>query len=306
MEITSNNVPPVTVALSKYAFIHLFRFYPIFHTFLQLSLSTSEHLPSPNSSPAPPRMSFFSRKFRHGTKSSHSTLKHTRSSSLSAIDGPDHDSSQGTSTISASVLPSSWKWRPSVLGHFSFTSLSQIQSSSSDPFTPPTGSRQSTSSFTSATHTSTDEEAVKPAPPSVSHSRRFFSYAAGSGSSHSIWSQPTSLSIASSSNEAQKQRRVLPKSRLGIDSDDIGDDDDDVDEDPVTYDRTAPFVAYASDGSQDVSRILLNTLSNSIRQRKKKKLVIRGVRLNERRKLEAARRWCEVRCLYSHFCNRQT
>jgi len=85
---------------------------------------------------------------------------------------------------------------------------------------------------------------------------------------------------------------VLPKSRLGIDSDDIGDDDD-VDEDPVTYDRTAPFVAYASDGSQDVSRILLNTLSNSIRQRKKKKLVIRGVRSNERRKLEAARRWCE-------------
>jgi hypothetical protein len=98
-----------------------------------------------------------------------------------------------------------------------------------------------------------------------------------------------------------------PTSRLAINDNNNGygyDDDNDIDENrpaaaaATVRDPSLPFVAYSASNGQDVSRVLLNALAGSIRNRKKKKLVIRGIGINEIRKFEAAKRWCEVRCVF--------
>jgi hypothetical protein len=246
----------------------------------------------------PPRVSLFSRKLRSGGRTNNPFLKHARSSSLPTPNDAEHQySPPSESTSNVSTTPSSWKWRP-ALRHLSFSSRSQFRDYPSILRAPSSPSRPSTSSYTSATPTSLDDDVIPLPPLSGSSPRKFFKFAAGSASSPSLWSQPTTRSISSNSNGLRSQphglrmfRVPIPKSRLAQEADDDDDEYDDDDNAQQVYDHNQPVVVYAANDSQDVSRLLLGSFLN----KKKKKLVIRGIRTNERKKFDAVKRWCEVR-----------
>jgi hypothetical protein len=256
--------------------------------------------PSPLASPS--RLSTFLRKPRSGG-SAVLGLSHARSSSLNL---PGHCPSPSGSTTRAPGTPSTWRWRPSVLGHFSMqNNVPAVETQL--PYNLP---RESTSSCTS------DDDCVPGTPRQTyslpSHgSSKLFKYGTGSASSPSLWSQPTTLSVSSTCPDAAPGSESLAhkastirvpfaskrKSHLGVNviNGQCDDDDDDSDVRPLAYDPTVPYVAYSNTGS---TRLSLSSLSSATRMRKKKKrLIIRGIDINEGKKFEAAKRWCEVSCL---------
>ena len=71
------------------------------------------------------------------------------------------------------------------------------------------------------------------------------------------------------------------------------DDGEDVDQSflPPDFDPNVPYVAYST---LDSKRLSLSSLGNVARNRKKKRLVIKGIQIHETRKFEAVKQWCEV------------
>lgn len=288
-------------------------------------------LPQDAHSPrAASRISLFPRSPRHSTDppSDRSTPhQHNRSSSLSTLN------IGGKPSLSVEI-PNSSRWRPSVLGHFSTFSASQSSVVPSD--TAYTPSRPSVSSGDTYTSTTTTTEYDLPmTPPKLnfmesmrSRSRSpgsVFKSGSGLASSSSVWSQnrgtdatyssvhghPIAGSdlVGSTSTLAHRMNTTRiplapkPGSRLANSNTDYGDEDDvedDVDTDKAVVrsskqpDPTRPHIAYSSGGT----RVNFATLSS--RQKKKKKLVVIGVRPDDERKFEGVKRWCEVRlsCLF--------
>jgi hypothetical protein len=60
---------------------------------------------------------------------------------------------------------------------------------------------------------------------------------------------------------------------------------------PPDFDPNVPYVAYST---LDTKRLSLGSLGNAARNRKKKRLVIKGIQIHETRKFEAVKQWCEV------------
>ncbi|RDB29417.1 hypothetical protein Hypma_015760 [Hypsizygus marmoreus] len=276
------------------------------------------------SSPRPSRFSFLPRSPRTSTDAAcggkSSNDKHSRSSSYSTINASVKGSPGGIP-----IAGTSSRWRPSVLGHFSSSSTSQMSVVPSDTcYTSSRPSMSSADTYTSGTATTTESELpLTPTKMNFIHSIRKRSKSqSGSGilSSSSLWSQKEGIpaghrstptlslmnsGIASGSTSTLAHQSLAtrlplvpkPKSRLAnsnVSYDDDDDDDDDMDHGVMhtvrQYDITRPHVAYSSGGT--LPRVSLASLSS--REKKKKKLVVSGVGRSDARKFEGVKRWCET------------
>jgi hypothetical protein len=82
----------------------------------------------------------------------------------------------------------------------------------------------------------------------------------------------------------------LANSNIDYHDDEEADDGTDKIVKPVKYNPTRPHIAYSSGGT--LPRVNFATLTS--RQKKKKKLVVIGVALEDERKFAGVKRWCEV------------
>ncbi|KAF8203010.1 hypothetical protein BJ912DRAFT_1018834 [Pholiota molesta] len=236
--------------------------------------------------------------------------QHARSSSLSTI-------SFSTSQQSNKQCPpasSSSKWRPTVLGHFSQSSTSQISIGTSEAnYTPsrPSISSGDTYATSTASRTTTIFDSNIPSTPSklslfdsirLRATRSPRSASAFSVASTSSVQLPASASTqeegsASATNYSKESvsSRRIPFAPLSSNSvlDNI-DDEDDLDPPPTynfnKHESSRHMASYSS--SSTLKRVKFASLG-SRSHRKKKKLVISGVGVTEVRKFEGIKRWCE-------------
>lgn len=243
---------------------------------------------------------------------------HSRSSSL--------QTSLPRNASQTSRLPraSSWRWRPSVLGHFSSTSITDTDARLSpgdtltDQSRPSMCSSNTCSSITTPTTMSVHEDGDSPVPstpPSKTSSlfgslrvnsqaramlsQPFFKSDGGSASSPSLRPMyPASVphlpdrptAPPSSPKAAVARLSFASKSRHnqsgGLNQIFIEEPDD-----------SQPRVLFA--GKSGGPRLSLS-LASPTRQAKKKKLVVSGIPLNDTKRLEAIQRWCQV-CAANHL-----
>lgn len=256
---------------------------------------------------------FFPRAPRSSTDTAHS--RHTRSSSLSAINVLQENQSSPPSSIRS-------RWRPSVLGHFGM-SASQLSVAPTD--TLHTRSRPSMSSshtYTSTTLTTVDGDSPATPPQSpAAESIQARSRSPGNvlklgdnASSFSVWSGPSpsyldELSLFSRSSSPRATSTMScdgyigmpPRAPLGPKPGSrLATSNHNSDLQPVKH-ANKPEVAFASDNkSRTLPRVSFASIGP--RAKRKKKLVISGIAVGDTRKFDAAKRWCEVRfCLTRCF-----
>lgn len=224
--------------------------------------------------------------------------------------------------------PSISRWRPSVLGHFGSPSPSQssqiltpVPTDTQSQYPPSRPSMSSSTTYTSATATTTEDIPALPhklnfveSIRSRSRSGSVFKSVAGTASSFSVWSQPHAESSAGTSrrkkNDTQSNASsqkpntsttripLAPKDNSRLSNSNISDGggDDGDQEGKAThldYNPTRPHVAYSSIGHRGTLPRVSFAGGNG--DKKKKKLVISGIAPNDTRKFEGAKRWCEVR-----------
>ncbi|KAF8922063.1 hypothetical protein CPB85DRAFT_19005 [Mucidula mucida] len=239
------------------------------------SSSPRPQTPTPASStPAhtPTRPSFFPLMPRPGSnKGTH--RPHNRSSSL------------GTLSISSSAPrtpPTSPRWRPSVLGHFSSPTGSQVSVQPSDTaYTPSRPSLSSTNTHTSTTITDITTPLSKLSfgdsvrSRSISHGGAFYDLNADE------------LSIASNVALERLPNKKLKKarsSRVPLSTTDSNT--------PSETKPAGPQVAFTSTTKGgSVPRVSFSSLSS--RNQKKKKLIVSGIGPNDTRRFEGVKQWCE-------------
>jgi hypothetical protein len=278
--------------------------------------------PSPTSTPS--RMGFFQ---RHPSPSPSGpttpSRRHNRSSSLSTLNLPRF----GSTNNHSGTASSSWKWRPSVLGHFSTPSAPQASTSANADcqiiLSRPSLSSSSTYTPT-ATMTTEDESLLTP--PKVSSiastsSRSYFSSSRslvgpgiGSDSSPSLWTpslshldagpagsefgstpvlghKASTIRMPFSSKPAAKSRLFTPSNASSSDCDEEGV----LTPQPVTYDPSRPYVAYSLHKQRGaLPRVSLSSLTSPSRSKTRRTLVVSGVGVNDSRRFEGVKRWCEV------------
>ncbi|KAG2155627.1 hypothetical protein DEU56DRAFT_315856 [Suillus clintonianus] len=269
--------------------------------------------PSPAASSAsrsPSRLSMFQRSSRATSNSEASNPQdHSRSSSLHTSHPVADARSEERCTHSS---PSSWRWRPSVLGHF--VSLSDGDTRSSTRDSPGSSSRPSMSSTTTSSSYATpstnviSEDGASHIPPSMPQKSHFFGSLRSRSqkavnSSLSLFatdtssSFPTSFSLPASepqlsqppgfpSSLARKSSTIRlpfsPKSKA-LDSNvpNI------FVEAPAA---TRPRIVYT--GKSHAPRVSLSSIAGQSRSTKKK-LVIGGIAPNDVKRLEAVQDWCQ-------------
>jgi hypothetical protein len=256
------------------------------------SISITE---SPNQSHNPPRISLFRRTSRANA------TQHARTSSsptLYVSPPPGVSHSQESSISGQRTRGSNWRWRPSVLGHFSSPSEPGV-------YVPNNGPRASTSSttitFTSTTPSATTDLTDQMSFVSSVRSRaqtplKRRSLPKTASPTPSVWSlprphQPPNISSGSNSTPAlvQNNPRLLHKAstiRLPFSHKHKASE----------HDNTVPHIAYAS-SHRSKGSLPRVSFSSPGRNKKKKKLVISGIKAEETRRFEAAKRWCEVRVM---------
>jgi hypothetical protein len=247
---------------------------------------------------------------------------HSRSTSLQT------SLPRNTSQISGAPCASSWRWRPSVLGHFSSASIpdTDVRLSPGDSLTDRSRSRPSISSSNTCSSITTPttvsmhkvgESPVPSSPPSKTSSlfgslrvlsqaggmvsQPFFKSDSGSASSPSL--RPLYPASAPHLPERQTEPPSSPKgetTRLSFTYKprryQSGGPNQIFVEEP---DDSQPHVLFA--GKTGGPRLSLSSLGSPTRQAKKRKLVVSGIPLNDTRRLDAIQRWCLVRgvkCLY--------
>ncbi|PPQ67127.1 hypothetical protein CVT25_005728 [Psilocybe cyanescens] len=261
-----------------------------------------------------PRLSFFPRTPRSSTGPSSladATIsqQHTRSSSLGTLaTSVSHQPTiNGCSSTSA-------KWRPSVLGHFPQSSISQLSIGGSDiQYTPSRPSISSGDTYTTwnTSRTTTTLDSIAPTSPSKTSvleslrirkrksSKALSNMFAASNSSVQLPTAQTGGTIRAENNGAihgkGKSSQRVPLAPKQVDSSlDNHDNEDDLDPPPVyrfnKHEPNRTGLPYSSSGS--LPRVKFSSL-NSRTQRKKKRLIISGVGVAETRKLEGIKRWCE-------------
>lgn len=273
----------------------------------QFNLSVRSASPSVSStSRSPSHLSIIQHSSRATSNSAASNAcNHSRSLSLQVTHPvPEPQSDERCIPLSR---PSSWRWRPSVLGHFSSLSDGGARPCARD--SPGSSSRPSISSTTTSSSypNHSNEEGPSPLPQK--------SYFFGSLRSHSQKAVTSSLSLfkADTSSDLSPTLLSLPASEpqlsqpLGFAS-------------PLArksstmrlrfsqkskappnsilpyilveeQDTTRPRVVYSGKGH--APRVSLSSIAGQSRSTKKK-LVISGIPVNDARRLEAVQKWCQV------------
>ncbi|KAK2461582.1 hypothetical protein APHAL10511_006045 [Amanita phalloides] len=227
---------------------------------------------------------------------------HARSSSLSTVQGV-----AACASPRSSIATVSSRWKPNVLGHFSSPSMSSqisVPTPPNDPYTPP---RPSVSSADTILSGGSDNDLGHlfsklslldtfrlRGDPSKSHI----------ASSSSLWSQSqtTHTSVPSSSDSpssmshfpgSQRSRNSAATFRPYAPA--FNEELDEIDEEsepshlPVPETSTRPQIAYSS-GSR-LSLVRFPSLAR--RHKKKRRLVVSGIKPNDVRKFESLKQWCE-------------
>lgn len=189
--------------------------------------------------------------------------------------------------------PTSAKWRPSVLGHFSSPTASVPPPSD----TAYASSRPSLSSTNTRTSTTITDVTVPPSKISFSESIRCRSISHG-GRFYDL-NAADDLSIASKDNVAcecasesatltlqNKKLKKARSSRVPLSTTFRADSN-------VPQEEPKPQVAFSATAKGgSIPRVSFSSLSS--RGQKKKKLIISGIGPNDARKFEGVKRWCEV------------
>ncbi|KAF8433580.1 hypothetical protein L210DRAFT_2715474 [Boletus edulis BED1] len=272
------------------------------------SVSPSPRTTAPQS---PSRHPKFHRTSRGDLTSVTSGLSyHSRSTSLQT------SLPRNASQIYSAPRASSWRWRPSVLGHFSSASIpdTDVRISPGDSFTdrsrsrPSISSSNTCSSITTPTTMSMHENGESPVPStppsktsSLFGSLRVLSQAGGMVSQPLFKSDNSSPSLrpqypASAPHlpERQTMPSSSPKGETGRLSftfkrrDHSGGLNQIFVEEP---DDSQPHVLFA--GKTGGPRLSLSSLGSPTRHSRKKKLVVSGIPLNDTRRLDAIQRWCQ-------------
>ncbi|KAK0466444.1 uncharacterized protein EV420DRAFT_830615 [Desarmillaria tabescens] len=244
--------------------------------------------PSTPPSATPTRTSFLS---RVGTGSA--SRQHKRSSSVS--------------TLSSSVprSPSSSKWRPSVLGHFSSQAAASQASVTPSQNTVYAPSRPSLSSTITTTVTSTSDLSIPVSQVSFADSVRFHGVSHG-GAFYGL--NKESLSSCSSNFGMEPVKPVMPKKlrkarssiRVPLSTRYIADANIPIQGDGIgefgarlpKANPTSPQIAFSASGKGGtMPRVSFASLST--RNSKKKKLIVSGIGPDDTRRFEGVKRWCE-------------
>ncbi|KAG1754825.1 uncharacterized protein EDB91DRAFT_1042848 [Suillus paluster] len=280
---------------------------PSQHHFHQPVISSSPAVSSTSHSPS--RVSMFQRSHVTSNSEAINPYHHSRSLSLQTSHPVAEARSEERGIHSN---PSSWRWRPSVLGHF--VSLSDVDTHSSTRDSPGS-SRPSMSSTTTSSSYATPstnimyEDGASYVPPLTPQKSNFFGSLRSRSqkavtSSLSLFktdtssSFPTSFSSPASEPElsqppgfpstlARKSSTIRlpfsPKSRTPLDSNL-----------PNIFveapDGTRPRIVYT--GKSHAPRVSLSSIGSQSRSTKKK-LVIAGIARNDVKRLEAAQKWCQ-------------
>ncbi|KAG6380842.1 hypothetical protein JVT61DRAFT_5228 [Boletus reticuloceps] len=282
----------------------------------QFHLSRHSVSPSPRTTApqSPSRLPGFHRTSRGDLTSVTSGLSyHSRSTSLQT------SLPRNASQIYSAPRASSWRWRPSVLGHFSSASIPDTDAriSPGDSFTdrsrsrPSISSSNTCSSITTPTTMSMHENGESPVPstpPSKTSSlfgslrvlsqtggivsQPFFKSDNSSASSPSL--RPHYPASAPHLPERQTMPSSSPKGESGRLSftfkrrDHSGGLNQIFVEEP---DDSQPHVLFA--GKTGGPRLSLSSLGSPTRHSRKRKLVVSGIPLNDTRRLDAIQRWCQ-------------
>ncbi|KAH9486539.1 hypothetical protein JR316_0000604 [Psilocybe cubensis] len=237
--------------------------------------------------------------------------QHTRSSSLGTIATSASNHLAATTNPRASAPA---KWRPSVLGHFPQSSISQLSVGGSDIQCAP--SRPSVSSGDTYTtwntsRTTTTLESVAPTSPSkisVFESLRVRKRKSSKTLSKMFSASISSVQLSSPQTDGPNQnehnsatlgkgkatQRIPLALKHQSSPNENHDDEDDLDPPPVyrfnKHEPNRSGIPYPS--SSSLNRVKFSSL-NSRTHRKKKKLIVSGVSVTETRKFEGIKRWCE-------------
>ncbi|KAG6817738.1 hypothetical protein H0H87_004529 [Tephrocybe sp. NHM501043] len=296
-----------------------------FKPFRSASPAVASHADGGTSSPRSSRFLFLPRVPRLSTDATlvgarTPTHQHTRSASFATL---GFSATGNTPALNGPNSVFSTRSRPSVLGHFTFDSMSQASAPSDTAYTPSRPSISSGETYASGTATTESEFPMTPSRMNFMDSLRFktksngsvFSSASAIFSSGSLPSRKAGSSQghgspvppADGSNQNTLSHRsqttripLAPKPGSKLANSNINHDTDDEDDDNEATchavklsakqaSHTRPHVAYSSGGT--LPRVSLASLSS--RHRKKKKLVVRGVGANDLRKFEGVRQWCE-------------
>ncbi|KAF8640355.1 hypothetical protein AX17_000026 [Amanita inopinata Kibby_2008] len=256
------------------------------------------------------RLSFLPKSPRGGTSltvtsGKSTTQQHNRSSSLSTLHPSGNCASPRSSIVTA---PS--RWRPSVLGHF--PAASRMSSQDTTPqidstYAPSRPSLSSGETMTTATGASENELGNFFTKLSLVDSIRSRGTSNGSlfksrvGSTSSVWSQtqmtssesPRSGSSQPPPSLLSRRASAMPRSSPpAFDEDLDGDDDEDIEPPPPQQASTSskrPQIAYSSGGA--LPRVHFSSLTR--RHKKKRRLVVSGIKPNDSRKFDNLKRWCE-------------
>ncbi|KAF8140630.1 hypothetical protein EV363DRAFT_1427019 [Boletus edulis] len=234
------------------------------------SVSPSPRTTAPQS---PSRHPKFHRTSRGDLTSVTSGLSyHSRSTSLQT------SLPRNASQIYSAPRASSWRWRPSVLGHFSSASIpdTDVRISPGDSFTdrsrsrPSISSSNTCSSITTPTTMSMHENGESPVP-STPPSK-----------TSSLFGSLRVLSQAGGMAETGRLSFTFKR------RDHSGGLNQIFVEEP---DDSQPHVLFA--GKTGGPRLSLSSLGSPTRHSRKKKLVVSGIPLNDTRRLDAIQRWCQ-------------
>ncbi|KAI9570223.1 hypothetical protein HD554DRAFT_2204045 [Boletus coccyginus] len=283
-----------------------------------IHLSRRSVSPSPRTpaSPSPSKLAIFHQPSHGNLPSGTSGLSyHSRSTSLQT------SLPRNSSPISGAPHAPSWRWRPSVLGHFSSASIpdTDVRLSPGDSLTdrsrsrPSISSSNTCSSITTPTTMSLHEDGESPVPstspskaPSLFGSLRVLSQAGGiimsqpffksdGGSASSPSLRPQYPASAPHLPERQTAPPSSPKAettRLSFSSKFRRDHSGGLNQIFVEeHDDSQPHVLFG--GKTGGPRLSLSSLGSPTRQAKKRKLVVSGIPLNDTRRLEAIQRWCQ-------------
>ena len=272
----------------------------------QPSSSTND---SPRSSSRPSsRLSFLAKNPLQGISSASSgdssQTHHNRSSSLSTV--------QGLGTCASprnSIATISSRWRPSVLGHFSTPSMSSRVSASAPknepPYTPPRPSVSSADTFlTGASDNELGQFFSKLSLVDTFRSRGDPSKSRIASSS-SIWSQsqttqtsipspsdsPQSISHSPYSSQRPRNSAFRPYAPAFDGELDEVEEESELPTLPAPETSTRPQIAYSS--GRRLPRMHFSSLAK--RHKKKRRLVVTGIKPNDVRKFDSLKSWCEVR-----------
>lgn len=244
--------------------------------------------------------------------------RHTKSSSLSTLNLSSRPLSSRPNTPKDSSRPGSsqnpgWKWRPSVLGHFSTPSVPQVSTLSVEHELPRPSVSSAYSGYSSA-HTPVrygSSEAPSTPQKTVllntirsrarSPKRPIFNNVSGTTSVPSLWSGPTSPSHTpetsgreSSPGLIHKESAMhIPFSLKGKQTQvSPGSEEEEHETSRPNEPARTPHVVYQGGKAP---RMSLTALSAPISEKRKKKLIVGGIGMNDTRRFEAMKRWCQVK-----------